>query len=225
MSINLQTAVIGNRYQLQHVIGSGGMGVVYRAADRLTGQTIALKRVLAPADDATGSSTDSRLALAQEFQILAGLRHPHIISVLDYGFDAEKRPFFTMDYLTEAVTILQAGQQLSVNGRLQLVLQMLQALTYLHRRDVLHNDLKPANILVTNGQVKLLDFGLSATVDKRSSTAGTWAYMAPEIMRGGSGSAASDLFAAGVITYELLAGKRPFQSIADTLTPATPMKH
>ncbi len=103
------------RYGLQDKLGQGGMGVVYRAIDRLTGSTIALKQVRIPAEMLTFMSTPSKtvsqnmqLALGREFQTLAGLRRPHIISVLDYGFvqtEAEPQPFYTMTYLPEAAPI------------------------------------------------------------------------------------------------------------------------
>ncbi|HRQ37304.1 MAG TPA: tetratricopeptide repeat protein [Chloroflexota bacterium] len=224
--------LLQNRYQLVEPIGHGGMGVVYRALDRLVGQEVALKRViereeLGEEDTAvpplTAHRFTRRLALAQEFQLLAGLRHPHIISVLDYGFDADRMPFFTMDFLPAAQTVVEAGRKQPMSAQITLVIQMLQALTYLHRRGVLHNDLKPANVLVVDGQVKLLDFGLSAAAGQSSGGAGTWAYMAPEVMRGGKVghspySRASDLFAVGVMAYEMMVGKRPFPTIAAVLT-------
>src|SRR5690349_14197877 len=90
---------INNRYDIIDRIGAGGMGAVYRVYDRLTGQTVALKRVTIPSErsifNSTGAYDDFRLALAQEFRMLASLRHPNIISVLDYGFDDEQQPFFT----------------------------------------------------------------------------------------------------------------------------------
>src|SRR5687767_8953154 len=107
-------ALIGKRYQIQSKIGGGGMGNVHRALDKLTGQSIALKQVTAATEhltfatvsSVTLSGTDFRLALAQEFRTLASLRHPNIISVLDYGFDEQFAPYFTMDLLENAQTIL-----------------------------------------------------------------------------------------------------------------------
>src|SRR5688572_9723691 len=108
------STVINNRYILQTMIGQGGMGTVYRATDRLNGQTVALKHVTIPDEQLefatlnTGSNT--RLALAQEFKVLASLRHPNIISVLDYGFDAEQQPFFTMDLLEKGRSLYGAAK-------------------------------------------------------------------------------------------------------------------
>ncbi|HEX2620249.1 MAG TPA: hypothetical protein VHL11_08885, partial [Phototrophicaceae bacterium] len=121
--------IIANRYQVIDRIGQGGMGVVYRAADRLTGDTIALKQVTTPEAQlrfaSMGKHDDFRLALAQEFKVLASLRHPHIVSVLDYGFDADRSPFFTMEYLENAQTLLDYSEGLSSFAKIQLLVQIL----------------------------------------------------------------------------------------------------
>ncbi|MCA9969321.1 MAG: protein kinase [Anaerolineales bacterium] len=220
------TSVINGRYQLQTKLGAGGMGIVYRATDRLTGETVALKQVTTP-EKLHVSMTQSlaltpsqlRLALAQEFQTLAGLRHPHIISVLDYGFDAGQQPFFTMDYLPAAETILAAGQAQPVARRIELLQQLLQALAYLHRRGVLHRDLKPGNVLVCRGAVKVLDFGLAASTRSGSSlSGGTPLYLAPEVWEATAYTPAADLWAVGVMGVELLAGHHPFGPLDGDLT-------
>src|SRR5579859_5272449 len=143
---------VSSRYQLVTVIGHGGMGVVYRAWDRLTGQMVALKKVNAIYDpsEATRDSLDFRIALAQEFKMLASLRHPNIISVLDYGFDDARQPYFTMELLEDAPNLLVAGLKGTLERKIQLVVQMFQALAYLHRRGIVHRDLKPDNVLVVN---------------------------------------------------------------------------
>lgn len=192
------------------------MGAVYRAQDRLAGQPVALKRVLAPTDqllfNSRSETVDARLALAQEFQTLASLRHPNIISVLDYGFDEQQQPYFTMDLLVGAQSILKAGHQQSFAGRIDILIQMLRALTYLHRRGIVHRDLKPGNVMVVDGTVKVLDFGLSIGIGQHSAAAGTLAYMAPEILEGGTASAAADLYSVGVIAFELLSGRRLYSA-------------
>jgi eukaryotic-like serine/threonine-protein kinase len=209
---------IGNRYIIMDKLGEGGMGAVYRAVDGLTGQTIALKRVAIPTShhQPTDETSGMRLALAQEFRTLATLRHPHVISVLDYGFDEDRQPFFTMDYLEGAQTLLEAGRQQPIEGRIELVLQMLQAVAYLHRRGIIHRDLKPANVLVADGQVKVLDFGLSVFYEQAETPedeiAGTLAYLAPEVIRGERPTESADLYAIGVMIYELLTGHHPFDS-------------
>src|SRR3712207_5277974 len=123
--------VIGRRYRLMDELGSGGMGTVYRAVDRLTGQMVALKRVNkhAPEIKTDEDSMDVRLSMAQEFRLLASLRHPNVIAVADYGFDDDQHPYFTMDLLDNAQTVVEAGINLDFEGRLALLVQILQALT------------------------------------------------------------------------------------------------
>jgi serine/threonine protein kinase/tetratricopeptide (TPR) repeat protein len=218
--------LIGQRYQIIDAIGSGGMGTVYRALDRLTLSQVALKQVNPPERrqallDVTTSSA-LRLALAGEFRMMASLHHPNIISVLDYGFDSrvsttgavERHPYYTMDLLDGAQTLIAAGQNQPLEQQIDLIMQLLQALSYLHRRKIVHRDLKPSNILVFNDRVKVLDFGLSIISGERDETAGmtvgTLAYLAPEVLVGEEASAVSDLYAVGVLAYELLTGKHPF---------------
>ncbi|MCC7447738.1 MAG: tetratricopeptide repeat protein [Anaerolineae bacterium] len=216
MTVQIEHLTVGRRYELLNQLGKGGMGAVYRAVDRLTGQTVALKRVSNFDDQfhlpSNPGGVDLRVALAQEFQALAPLRHPNVISVLDYGFDQDGYPYFTMELLESPLTIVQAGRNQSLQTKVNLLIQMLQALTYLHRRGILHRDLKPGNVLVTHGQVKVLDFGLSANTGQVRSTGGTLAYMAPELLNDETASTSTDLYAVGVIAYELFAGHYPFES-------------
>ncbi|MEM7534141.1 MAG: tetratricopeptide repeat protein [Chloroflexota bacterium] len=224
--MNLETRY-SSRYRLQKKLGQGGMGVVYQATDRLTGDIVALKQVgkLSQQMIASGISEESlHLSLAHEFQILAGLRHPHIISVLDYGFDVtnandierdadtEIQPFYTMTYLPDAQTILDAAQKQPFAHQLELIQQLLQALAYLHRRGVLHRDIKPANVLVHEGTVRVLDFGLAVTDEERGggSSVGTPLYMASELFHGEPYSPQADLFSVGVLATQMLTGKHPF---------------
>ena len=194
------------------------MGVVYRATDRLSGQTVALKRVLAVQQEmqmaSLSNSVDLRLSLAQEFQTLASLWHPNIISVLDYGFDTDRQPYFTMDLLENPLRVTDYCANLELLPRVTVLAQILQALKYLHRRGVLHRDLKPGNILASNNQIKVLDFGLAVTGNQApkgsSTTSGTVAYMAPEVLLGEPATEVSDLYSVGVIAYELFTGKHPF---------------
>jgi hypothetical protein len=216
------TQTIGRRYVIDDHLGMGGMGAVFRATDRLTGQTIALKRVIASPNELTFASkaegVSNLLALATEFRTLSSLRHPNIISVLDYGFDEVQRPYFTMEYLPEAKTIIQAGRGKTRQEQLDLILKVLEALVYLHRRGILHRDLKPGNVLISEGQLKVVDFGLSIETRTRSTmaatqtTAGTLPYMAPELFHGMPVSRASDMYAVGVIAYELFTGRHPFNT-------------
>ncbi|MEM7803182.1 MAG: serine/threonine-protein kinase, partial [Chloroflexota bacterium] len=210
--------VINGRYELQNKIGQGGMGVVYQAFDRLTGDLVALKQVhleevaaQLSLSESMSSADNLRLALTREFSILSGLRHPHIISVLDYGFDSEQQPYFTMTHLRYAQNILIAGEACSFEEKIELITQLLQALAYLHRHGILHRDLKPENILVDDSHVRVLDFGLSSPKGEGQDVAGTPLYMPPEILDGLEASEPSDLFMVGELFYQLLTGKHPFE--------------
>ncbi len=251
--------LVGNRYELVEQIGAGGMGIVYKALDRLRGEYVALKSVFPPlakpepspgtspvgrtelAISAARSRTKQRastaqqetaanmwtapmspqeakrpalVALSREFRTLASLRHPYIITVLDYGFDAHRSPFFTMELVSGGKGLLDGNRNRTFLERMELLFQIAQALSYLHRCGVLHRDLKPANILViqspTGPQVKVLDFGLALikAVEPTGSSeiSGTMAYMAPELLRGVAASESSDLYAFGATAFELLSG-------------------
>ncbi len=209
--------LVHHRYILKDKLGAGSMGAVYLAHDRLSGDLIALKRVhpSTAADDLIDPvlSTQVKLSLTHEFEILASLRHPNVIKVLDYGIDEVGAPFFTMEYLQNAVTLHEAGRNRSFRDRIRLLMQVFEALKYLRRRGVIHRDLKPENIMVApNDHVKVVDFGLALDQPKyeESGMTGTIAYMAPELLQGQPPSFASDMYSLGVITYELLTGQRLF---------------
>jgi serine/threonine protein kinase len=147
--------LIGQRYQVMSLLGEGGMGGVYRALDRLTGHEVALKKVQLhprrrqpgtpePSDKAARSSPalrTFRLALAHEFRTLATLRHPNIVGVLDYGFDAEREPFFTMQLLEQPRDLVSATRGADVPEKLAILAQLLRALVYLHRHNIIHRGL------------------------------------------------------------------------------------
>jgi predicted ATPase/predicted Ser/Thr protein kinase len=210
---------INNRYRPGKKLGEGGMGVVYSATDRLTGQTVALKSVIVPARQLQFATkvtddTDARVSLAQEFRTLAGLRHPHIVSVLDYGFDEQRRPYFTMQLIENAQTITEYARLLPTVEKIRLLTEMLQALTYLHHRGIVHRDLKPANVMVNpEGVVRVMDFGLAMEQNlsgELSGVVGTMAYIAPEIFAEMPATSRSDLYAVGIIAYEMFMGQHPF---------------
>lgn len=146
----------------------------------------------------------ARLSLASEFRVLSSLRHPNIVSVLDYGFQSNGLPFFTMELLSKSVSIVSAARQQPLEVRLDMLYQMLQALSYLHRHGIVHRDLKPSNVLVTGRHVTVLDFGVSGLPEH--AVAGTVGFMAPELLRGARPTPASDFYAVGGMAYEILAG-------------------
>jgi serine/threonine protein kinase/tetratricopeptide (TPR) repeat protein len=220
---SLQTS--RNRYKILDKLGEGGMGAVYRAVDRLNQVYVALKEVHLPPEQLDFgrtrakdiNQTSSELALANEFQVLASLRHPNIISVLDYGFDDRGQPFFTMDLLDKPQLLTVAAESQPYEIKLRLIMQVLQALIYLHRRQIIHRDLKPENILVDqDGIVKVLDFGLAIDREYAKSggdsgkLAGTLAYIAPEVLTGTPPSVESDLYSMGLIIHQLVTGNYLF---------------
>ena len=273
----LDVQVVDRRYLVEAPIGRDGMASVYRAFDRLTRRTVALKLVslgdsippptgpratgasaTIPSEASSRSTTtgpepeldaateglslddtaaphalrdDDRkrlsllLAIVQEFKVLAGLRHPNVISAFDYGFH-QGQPYFTMELLERASTFVAAASERSLSERVALLLQVLQALHYLHRHGVLHRDIKPANVLVQGDRVKVLDFGVSVRRDRVTDIAGTVSYMAPEVLRGDAPTESSDLFSFGVMAYEALTGAHPFPSrdARDSVVDLTPLR-
>jgi len=212
--------LIGNRYQLMTRLGSGAMGEVYEAHDRLYHQRVALKQVSTKFDIGgsqmtANSATQLRLALANEFQVLSSLRHPNIIGVSDYGFH-NGQPYYTMQYVDSPINIRDYAQGKTLQEQVRVIVDMLRALEYLHRRNILHRDLKPDNALVSvDGDVYVLDFGLATLYESKTedeAVVGTIAYMAPEVLQIQGATASADLYAVGTIAYEIFAGHHPFQA-------------
>jgi eukaryotic-like serine/threonine-protein kinase len=220
-SPDVHPEVVGRRYRILDLLGRGGGGTVWRAQDGLSG-LVALKRLHKTVADLArfpGRGTPSAaatqgmaLSLAHEFQTLVSLRHPHVIRVLDYGFDAEGRPYLAMDLLEDARTLVEAGADAPLPAQVGLLIQTLQALAYLHRRGIIHRDLKPANVLVVRGQVKVLDFGLAVGRDqqaRRAQPAGTPGYLAPELFEDQPPSEQTDLFGFGAMACQMFFGRLP----------------
>jgi len=204
-----KTNLIAGRYEIFEQIGSGGMGSIFRALDRLTRDYVALKRVVIWDDGA--DTTGGLVTLAQEFEALASLRHPNIISVLDYGFDHERQPFLALELLENAENIINAARDRSPQEKAGLLSQALLALSYLHRRGILHRDLKPDNLLVADDRVRVLDFGLAVPVEFSVTTmAGTPTYMPPEVLRGEKPVPQSDLYSMGVLAFQIFTGRYPY---------------
>src|SRR5688572_10785932 len=193
-----------NRYDFILKLGEGGMGAVYKVVDRLTGLLVALKEIKVEQvrkKDDFETLTEEELALMNEFQILSSLRHPNIVSVLDYGLD-EEMPYFTMELLAAPQNLTEFTNGKSRAIKIHMPVQLLQALAYLHHRNIIHRDLKPANILIDGtGVLKVLDFGIALSQDylvpAQDSLSGTLAYLAPEVLQGTPVSFASDLYAFG----------------------------
>jgi serine/threonine protein kinase/tetratricopeptide (TPR) repeat protein len=154
---------------------------------------------------------DVLMSLAHEFAVLASLRHPNVIRVFDYGFDRRRGPYLVMEHRPDASTLLLAAEGAPRARKLGLLIELLRGLAYLHRRGIVHRDVKPENVLVDGGHAKIVDFGVSIPVEQRAyDLAGTGPYLAPELLEAGAPSVQSDLWAVGVVATELLTGRHPF---------------
>lgn len=231
------TASHGQRlgpYRLVEELGRGGMGTVYLAErdDGAFQQQVALKVVR------QGLATDDLVRrFEQERQILASLNHPHIARLFDGGTTDAGIPYFAMECIDGApITTYCDARQLSVDERLRLFQGACRAVQYAHQNLIVHRDLKPSNMLVTpEGQLKLLDFGIakllaSEQADPLKTQTGlrvmTPAYASPEQLRGEAISTATDVYALGVVLYELLTGQRPYDEAPDlqALTSTLPSR-
>lgn len=205
-------------WRLLRSIGSGGMGAVWLAerADAAYTREVALKL---PHAHLIAGQLQRRFA--RERNVLAGLSHPNIARFYDAGLSAEGQPWLALEYV-DGLPITQycAQKALSMAERIALILQVAAAVQAAHARLIVHRDLKPANVLVTaEGQVKLLDFGIAKLLDdpaeaealtQATGRVATPDYAAPEQLSGGAITVATDVFALGVMSFELLAGSRPF---------------
>jgi serine/threonine protein kinase len=206
-------------YRLIRELGRGGMGAVYLAerADEQYEKLVAVK--LLPLG--LGGVTGHERFLAER-RVLAQLEHPGIARLIDAGVADEGTPYFIMEYVEgEAITSYCDRARCSIGERVELFLQVCDAVEYAHRRHVVHRDLKPANILVTpEGRVKLLDFGIAKVLDggrggaskltRRGGTPLTPSHASPEQMTGGAIGVTSDVYQLGVLLYELLARRPPY---------------
>ena len=209
-------AVLG-RYEILQFLGAGGIGEVYRARDTRLDRTVALKLVSDPGDAQAGQR------LLQEAQHASKLGHPNICGVHEVE-DVDGLPFIVLEFV-EGNTLREVtrGSAPSAGDAVRWGAQIAAALDHAHRRGIIHRDLKTSNVVVTpDGQVKVLDFGLSRRIDPSAapaspdsilsdaSVAGTLTYIAPEVLRGQPVDARSNLWALGVMLYEMLCGVVPF---------------
>jgi serine/threonine-protein kinase len=213
--------VIVGRYELGDRLGAGGMSTVVLAFDRRLERYVAVKLLAEHlADDAQFVSRFRREALAA-----ARLVHPNIVQVFDFGLDEVMgRHYIVMEYIRgqSGAQILRDEGKLSVPDALALVDGSCRGLHYAHRNGVVHRDVKPGNLLRSDeGQVKLADFGIAKATDgsaitQAGSVLGTAAYLAPEQAHGEVATPRSDLYGLGVVTYQLLAGRLPYEATSLT---------
>jgi serine/threonine protein kinase len=203
-----------SRYELLEEIGRGNMGVVYRARDPVMDRTVAIKVIRLGFSLDEGKRRVFLERFHREAQIAGKLGHPHIIAVHDFGTGDE--PYIVMEYFPGAsLSSLTERGPLPFEDVELIARQLAVALSYAHERGIVHRDIKPANVLYQPGRVKLLDFGI-AKLETSELTAtgefmGTPSYMSPEIFSGGVADGRSDLFSLGVVLYQLLTGRKPFE--------------
>ena len=207
-------------YEIQARITGGGMGVIYRAFDTVLQRSVAIKTL-------AWSAPDARASLLREARAASALNHPHICTIHEVG-EHKGVPFIAMEYIEgRTLRALIPPGGLAAESLMRCGVQVALAVEYAHRHGIIHRDLKCANVMVSSeGHVKVLDFGLArqlsaaemetvtrtrAALTNGEALAGTLAYLAPELLRGDAADKRSDVWALGVMLYELGAGRLPFQ--------------
>ena len=200
------------RYEILEELGRGAMGVVFKARDPFIGRLVAVKTITT----GIAENPDLLKRFRREAQAAGGLQHPNIVTIYEMS-EFDGTPFIAMEYLEGASLEKTIAEQLPVPlvDKLSCLVQACRALDYAHRRGVIHRDVKPANIMVTpEGIVKVVDFGIARIVDTAKTQTGvllgTLAYMSPEQVRGRHADQRCDVWALGVVMYELLTYRRPF---------------
>ena len=217
MSVELSVGQAFGGYQIVELVGSGGMGLVYRAEQRILGRTVALK-VIRPE---IAESGDYRARFLREVRFAAAVDHPHVVSVFDAG-EQEGRLYLAMQWVDglDLGTLIDREQRLAPERAVRIGVQLAQALQAVHDTGLVHRDVKPSNVLVReiggHDHAYLTDFGIAKapaaqnSLTRTGSVIGTPGYLSPEQIRGQQPSPRSDLYALGCIIFEALTGQRPF---------------
>lgn len=220
--------VLAGRYRIESVVGSGGMGIVYRARDTVIDEVIAIK-LLRP--EVLDADPDSRERLKDELRLARRITHRNVVRTHDIG-ESDGIPFLTMEYVEGASlsTVIRVRGSLPVPAVLSLARQLMRGLSAAHEQAVVHGDIKPQNLLIgPNGVLKITDFGVARVVRSTQhmpglltptgesvsgrvggAIVGTPEYLAPEQLIGGAATVAADLYAAGVVLHECLVGTTPY---------------
>ena len=210
------------RYDLIRVVGKGAMGLVYEGRDPNLDRRVAIKTIKVENLSAEAQA-EYEVRFRTEARSAARLQHPNIVSVYDSDRDGDIA-FLVMEYIQgeDLKHYLDQGKRHTLKETLGIMTDLLSALDYAHQQKIVHRDIKPANLLVEGGgRVKLTDFGVARIQDSgdatrtRGSMVGTLKYMSPEQVQGQSVDARADVFAAGIVLYQLLTGRRPFDGESD----------
>ncbi len=210
------------RYDLIRVLGKGAMGLVYEGRDPNLERRVAIKTIRVE-NLSEQAAADYELRFRTEARSAARLQHPNIVSVYDAGRDGDIA-YIVMEFIQgdDLKNHLDQGKLYTLEQTLAIMGDLLSALYYAHRQNIVHRDIKPANLLIdAAGRVKLTDFGVARIQDSGDATrtqgtiVGTLKYMSPEQVQGLPVDARADLFAAGIVLFQLLTGKRPFDGGTD----------
>jgi len=213
-----ERVLLGGRYQIGEVLGTGGMAEVHRGRDVRLGRDVAIK--LLRSDLARDPSFQGRFR--REAQSAASLNHPSIVAVYDTGEDhrdGSVTPYIVMEYVEGRTLrdVLATEGRMLPQRALEIAAQVCAALDQAHRAGIVHRDIKPANVMLTpSGEVKVMDFGIArattsaATMTQTAAVIGTAHYLSPEQARGEHVDARSDIYSTGCLLYELLTGAPPF---------------
>jgi serine/threonine protein kinase len=205
----VEDSVLANRYRIIEKIGSGGMAEVYRGIDHVLERDVAVKVLTERSDEVC-----RRFLL--EAQSMARLNHPNIVAVYDVGVDRDVS-YIILEFVHGKTLREVDRSKISFDDAINLTVQLLEALAYAHSQGIIHRDIKPGNIIVTDERLlKVMDFGLArrmtdvSNLTQSGEIVGTIAYLPPERFLGKSGDNTSDLYSVGVLLYELLSGRLPF---------------
>jgi eukaryotic-like serine/threonine-protein kinase len=200
------------KYDVLNVIGRGGMGVIYKGVDPGIGRIVAIKMI-------TGAFADDPELLHRfyrEAQSVGKLQHPNIVTIYDLGVE-DGSPYLVMEFLEgESLdALIRTRRAMSLEEKLDIVVQVCEGVGYAHKRNIVHRDIKPANVmLLQDGRVKIFDFGIARIGERMTlpgQIMGSFQYMSPEQIDGGNVDDRSDIFSIGVLLYELLTTKLPFE--------------
>ncbi|HYY60885.1 MAG TPA: protein kinase, partial [Burkholderiales bacterium] len=208
------------RYNIERTIGKGAMGVVYEGVDPRLGRRVAIKTILKSHLD-EDTAKDYSMRFVREAQAVARLNHPNIVQVYDFGEEGDIS-YLVMEFIRgkELKTFFDANERFDLKEAVRIMCELCDALDFAHNAGIIHRDIKPANVMLdAQARTKLTDFGVARVTDSDKTSVertqagtmvGTPAYMSPEQITGGNLDKRTDIFSAGIILYQFLAGEKPF---------------